>query len=213
MHRSPKPHSTAQQLTTAPSCLQTSLLRRGSSSTTSSRQSKFSYPSRPPNPSHSSSSSSSGSGSGGRAPSTAGRSTTSSQREELNKTADPLDLFVKEQRIGQSASDRVAAGCGRVCVAVRALWPPSWAGRGPVIATGREERRADLSPIGIPGKGSFGEVYKGYSKRTGKAVAIKSECRVVFCLFVWRTSVLSEPSVTPQSATHRPLHRRSTTGR
>ena len=70
---------------------------------------------RPPNPSHSSSSGS-GSASSARAASTTGRSTVDSVREEMNSTADPLDLFVKEQRIGTSHSrlnrDRLPFGGG-----------------------------------------------------------------------------------------------------
>ena len=139
-------HSTAHPTNLPPSTSsQTSLLRRGSSSTTSSRQSRFSYPTRPPNPSHSSSSSSSGSGSGsgGRAPSTAGRSAAESQREELNRTADPLELFVKEQRIGEWLCYESWRGRLWLGVAVRALWPLGRAGRGPMTATLKGERRVD----------------------------------------------------------------------
>lgn len=44
--------------------------------------------------------------------------------------------------------------------------------------------KADLTVLSYPGKGSFGEVYKGYSVRTQRAVAIKgepSDCFSCFC--------------------------------
>lgn len=87
-----------------------------------------------------------------------------------DRNADPATLFVKQVRIGASPALLPLSSAERRAVV----------GRMPLGSCDAREggdparRMSKLTVPSLPaGKGSFGEVYKGYSVKTQKAVAIK----------------------------------------